>query len=266
MDHTRIQSTTAQELSSILADTARSAGEDLSRLVADRLRLLEPALQSQMEKAASAAAEQGRQAGAQESATRIATNWSRYFGRMRQFQSDRSWCDALLEACAEWCDSTAFFSIRGGRLCFQGARGLSSPEAVAEVPLDQAPAFRSAASENETVFCLRTRRDLSAPIAALGGESPDQKVVLVPVAVSGRVAGVIYTEGVRELAAVQAIALVAAATLETHLLKVEAPSSPQATPRPFLQGLRPTTTVQRVRVPARALDDHAMRQPAASLA
>ncbi len=174
---------------------------------------------------------------------------------MRQFQSDRSWCDALLDAAAEWCASTAFFSIRGGRLCFQGARGLSSPEAVAEVPLDQAPAFRSAASENETVFCLRTRRDLSAPIAALGGESPDQKVMLVPVTVSGRVAGVIYTEGVRELAAVQAIAVVAAATLETHLLKVEAPSSAQTTPRSVLQGLRPATTVQKVRVPARALDD-----------
>src|SRR5437764_15468902 len=64
---------------------------------------------------------------------KAAAELNRHFTRMRRFENDREWCDALLDSACQFCRRTAFFSIRTGQLWYQASRGISAgttPEPV----------------------------------------------------------------------------------------------------------------------------------------
>jgi hypothetical protein len=144
------------------------------------------------------------------------------FHRMREYRSDRHWCDALLDATGALCRRCAFFSIRAGELCLQGVRGMDEPRAApADLPLVDARAFARLAAGASARDAPRTAAELSGPLAAFFGEAPDRTAWLVPVSTLDRVAGVLYIEEPGTRGAIEAIVQVAGAALENRLATVE---------------------------------------------
>jgi hypothetical protein len=155
------------------------------------------------------------------------------FTRMRRFDSDRHWCEALLDATAAMSRRSAFFSVRGEKLCFQGARGLEAAigSGVEEVSYRTALGFARAIDTGEMHTAARTEAELSAPVARLFGEDREGRALLVPLTVEGeRAPGVIYCEDPVDPTAIQSIATVAAAVLEKHLRLLEPAARPSGTP------------------------------------
>lgn len=154
------------------------------------------------------------------------------FTRMRRFESDRHWCEALLDATAAMSRRSAFFSIRNDKLCFQGARGLDAVHSsVDEIPYRSANAFARVIDTGETYSASRTTPELSAAVVRLFGEDREGRALLVPLTLEGeRAPGVIYCEDPVDPSAIQSIATVAAAVLERHLRLLEPAARPSGTP------------------------------------
>ena len=152
---------------------------------------------------------------------KAAAELNRHFTRMRCFENDREWCDALLDSACQFCRRAAFFSIRKGQLWYQGSRGMSAAAAPEPVELANASAFANAVSKRAVTRASRTAGDLSNAIAAFTGESEESRADLVPVSLTDRVPGVLYTEGAGNVAALEMIASFAALSLECHLLLEE---------------------------------------------
>ena len=191
----------------------RDMRQDVSRILEQRFAELEAALGSRI-------------AGERLAVVRdLAQALNQPFARMRRYESDWQWCEALLDAAATLCRRAAFFSIRGNKLWFQGARGLDEQPGAAplETPLDSAPAFAKVATTCVPLEAQRTAAQLSDAIAALFGDAPDATVTLLPVVAAGAAAGILYAEGAVEITAVETVTLVAGATLEAH-----APPQPAA--------------------------------------
>jgi hypothetical protein len=155
------------------------------------------------------------------------------FSRMRRFESDRHWCDALLDAAGALSRRSAFFSIRDQKLCWQGVRGLNGMlhAPATEVPLEEAPAFDRVAETGAATQAARSAADLSSWIAGAFGDEPGSLVLLTPVSAEGRVLGVLYAEDPVDPSAMQAIASFAGLVLERHLRVVEPPRSSPGTVR-----------------------------------
>ncbi|HZT36928.1 MAG TPA: hypothetical protein VFA28_03450 [Bryobacteraceae bacterium] len=204
----------------LVAMFERDLRQDVSRLLEHRFTELEAALASRI-------------AGERLAVVReLAQALNQPFARMRRCESDEEWCEELLTAASTLCRRAAFFSIRGDKLWFQGARGLDRQPAAAprETPLGSAPAFASAARRGIPVEARRTAAELSEDIAALFGDAPDVSVTLLPI-VTARVAkGVLYAEGAVEITALETIATVAGAMLEAHAPARAASSPPEPLP------------------------------------
>lgn len=141
------------------------------------------------------------------------------FARMRRYESDWKWCEALLDAAATISRRTAFFSIRGRSLCFQGARGLPAQNRTApvEAPLEAAPSFFAVWQRSAPVEVRPDPSHLSKAIANLFGEPGERRALLMPVLTMQQTAGILFTEGAVDRAAVEAVAAFAGATFEMHL-------------------------------------------------
>jgi len=144
--------------------------------------------------------------------SRDIANLNRAARRLRSSGSD--WAQELLESSAPFCERAALFRLAGDALHLVGS---SRGEVLEDVPLDAAPAFRAAVETKDTVIAVRTRGEMSAPIAACFGEA-DSKVHLFPVLIGGRVAALLYADGRGKLQpdALELLANVAAAVLESR--------------------------------------------------
>jgi hypothetical protein len=141
------------------------------------------------------------------------------FTRMRRFESDRSWCEAMLDAAGALCRRCAFFSVRGENLCLQSARSLD-PHAhfpPSEVPYATAPAFHRVITSGKTHSVVRSAAELSLPIAAMFGSDTEARALLVPVSTADRVPGIIYAEDAVDASAIEVVAALAGSVLEKHL-------------------------------------------------
>lgn len=105
-----------------------------------------------------------------------------HFSRMRRADSQRAWCEALLDAAGALSRRCAFFSVRNGPLIFQGCRGIAEP--TTEAP-DSAALFEA----NE-------------PVASASVTSGD------------RLVGVLYAQGVIDESALELCAALAGAVLD----------------------------------------------------
>jgi hypothetical protein len=141
------------------------------------------------------------------------------FSRMRRFESDRHWCEAMLDAAGAMSRRCAFFSVRGDDLCLQGARGLENNISFppSEVPYVAAPAFHRVITSARTLSVARSAAELSLPIAAMFGSDHEARALLVPISTADRVPGVLYAEDPVDPSAIEVVALVAGAVLEKHL-------------------------------------------------
>jgi hypothetical protein len=136
--------------------------------------------------------------------------------RLRSSASD--WAQMLVEAGAAFCERAALFTLSGGALHLEAS---SRGDVLEDVPLDAAPAFRSAVESKDTVIAVRTRGEMSAPIAACFGEAADSKFHLFPVLTGGQIAALLYAEGRERLQpdALELLATVAGVVLESRAQK-----------------------------------------------
>lgn len=155
-------------------------------------------------------------------------HWNECFHRMQAAETDREWCDSLLDAVGGLAKHCAFFSVKGEGIYFQGARGFDPPlSGVPEaIPVQSAPAFLEVVLSGVTSETGRSARDLSSKLATHFGD-PAGKALLVPVTAGDRVVGIIYAENALEQAALESIALVAGIVLGRRMEVAEAlrPSS-----------------------------------------
>ncbi len=229
---------------------AKDLREQLSKVVDERFLQLELTLRPRMARARL------------EVARGITQVLSDCFAKMRRFESDRQWCDALLEATAAMSRRSAFFSIRSGNICFQGARGmeLSGRQVPQEMPLASAPTFANVVKTAECTTVSRTAADVSNALFEFFG-NVDGRALLVPLVVDGKVPGIIYVEDPVDPSAITAIAAMAAAALEKYLgfadpvrppspsgairavpvisSRLEAPAAPATRLGPPAQAIRP---------------------------
>ena len=132
--------------------------------------------------------------------------------------SGSGWPQVLIESSAAFCERAAVFSLHESSLHFEGS-SLSAASAIEDVPLDAAPAFRTAVESKDTVVAMRMRGEMSAPIAAYFGETVGGRFHLFPVLTSERVAALLYADGTRRLQsdALELLATVAGAVLESRV-------------------------------------------------
>jgi len=135
---------------------------------------------------------------------------------MRRLRALRNgeWSQAVNDAASAFAARAALFTLRGESVQLEASRGRMPMDAV---PLASAPAFQSAVETKDTVVAVRTRGEMSAPIANYFGESPEDRFHLFPVSNGSRVVALIYADGPRtglHPDALELLANVAGAMLE----------------------------------------------------
>ena len=133
--------------------------------------------------------------------------------------SGSQWGQVLVGSSAAFCERAALFTLPGGSSLHleQSSRG----ELVEDVPLEAAPAFRTAVETKDTVVAVRTRGEMSAAIAACFGEAAGGKFHLFPVSANERVIALLYAEGPGRLLtdALELLVTLAGAVLESRVEK-----------------------------------------------
>src|SRR5262249_22319140 len=111
---------------------------------------------------------------------------------LRQAEATSQWVRILDASAAPFPAFTAFFRVgRHGILC-EAARGNDGAVLPGHVSLDDSPAFRQAIETRETVVCVITAAQLSAPVAAMWA---GKKAHLFPLNGKTRVLGVMLAAG-----------------------------------------------------------------------
>ncbi|HEY3744079.1 MAG TPA: hypothetical protein VGL53_29745 [Bryobacteraceae bacterium] len=151
--------------------------------------------------------------------------------RLRTFENETQWSQSLADAAQLSSPRVIIFSINVDKLRFEAARGFEI-SSLAEIPLAQAAAFETAVTSGEPAVALKTKRELSEPLAALLGEDASTRFSVYPVTTRQRVPAVIYAEDA-DAALLDLISTAAGAALESHRSTPTSPSlvsiSPAAT-------------------------------------
>lgn len=141
--------------------------------------------------------------------------------RLRQFDNEEQWSRALVEATEGLCGRAILFTVNRQMLEFRAARNVNGPP-PAPVPVASAPAFAGAIETRDTVVALRTRGELSEPVANLLGEVSDGRFSLFPVTTRDRVAAILYADsagGSLESSALDLLTTLASAVLDSTASK-----------------------------------------------
>lgn len=129
------------------------------------------------------------------------------------------WAKELVQATHGFCDRAAVFTLKGGALHLEAARGIVHGTQAEDVPLDAAPAFASAVESKDTVIAMRTRDELSSKIATWIGEAESWRSYIFPVATGERVLGLLYADADQravESSTLELLALLAAVAVDNH--------------------------------------------------
>jgi len=148
--------------------------------------------------------------------------------RLRSSESEEQWSTAIVDATQGFSDRAALFLLRDGSLHLAAARNISGADRMSVTPLDSAPAFRSAAQSKDTVVALRTKSEMSEPIARWAGEDAARRFYLFPIAAKDRVVALLYADAAEhniEPNGLELLVTVAGAVIES---------------RPFGSEVRPT--------------------------
>ncbi len=136
--------------------------------------------------------------------------------RLRTFEGEGQWSSVLADAAHLAAPKVIVFSINVDRLKFQASRGFSRPIELFEVPLAQAAAFQAAVTSFEPAVALKTKSELSEPIASVTTEDPSQRFAVYPVTIRQRVPAVVYAEQ-PDAPLLDLIVTAAGAALESHM-------------------------------------------------
>jgi len=161
--------------------------------------------------------------------------------RLRASESEEQWSKAIVDATQGFSDRAALFFLRDGSLQLAGARNIPGGDQMAAMPLESAPAFRSAAQSKDTVVALRTKSEMSEPIVRWTGEDAGRKFYVFPIAAKDRVVALLYADAAEhnvETNGLEILATVAGAVTES---------------RTFTTGPRPSLV--NIGTPAMSLED-----------
>ena len=133
--------------------------------------------------------------------------------RLRQPEHEAHWAHTLADATRGFCGRAALFALRDGKLYLEAARGMDATPPADPVALETAPAFAAAVETRDTLAALRTRGELSEPLAGFLAEN-GEKCYLVPIVTKG-VASVLYADsGEVDVEALELLAGIAGAAIE----------------------------------------------------
>jgi len=113
--------------------------------------------------------------------------------RLRAAGAGEPWPDILVSAAQSFSDRAALFSIRRTLLHLEAARGLEGA-ALDDIPLSDAPAFRTCVETRDSVIAMETAGEMSHALAARLGEAPERRFHLFPVLFRDRVVAILYAD------------------------------------------------------------------------
>jgi hypothetical protein len=194
----------------LLADNRTVARDEIERIFEERLAALSAGV---VEAVAESLAAVRRE---------LISKLNQSIRRLRGVESEQQWTTAIVDATQGFSDRGALFLVRDGSLYLSAARDIPGSDGIA-TPLGSAPAFRSAAESKDTVVALRTKSEMSEPIARYVGEDAARKFYLFPIAAKDRVIALLYADGDQgvETNGLELLATVAGAVIESRSLKAE---------------------------------------------
>ena len=141
--------------------------------------------------------------------------------RLRQAAAREALAATLVDVARPFCNAAAVFSVSNHIVQGVSVRGLPQGDDPAriralEFPLAQAAALAGAVAEREPVVALSTSGEIPPALAQLFGQAPGDRVHSVPVIAGGEVKLLLYAGGVSDGAALQVLAEMAGAALETQ--------------------------------------------------
>jgi hypothetical protein len=108
--------------------------------------------------------------------------------RLRQYQGEREWSSALIDALARFTPQAAVFELRNDLLVLRRQINLDLPEDL-QFPIASAPAFRSAIEAKDAVVALRSPSEVTEQLSR---PEPSGRAHLLPVANGNRVVAVVF--------------------------------------------------------------------------
>ncbi len=140
--------------------------------------------------------------------------------RLRHIENESQWSHTLVDATRGFCGRAALFLIRDRTLHLEASRNIDGPAPPEDVALDAAPAFATAVETRDTLVAMRTRGELSAPLADLLGDSLDSgnaRCCLFPLVTRHGVPAVLYADSDDvDVDAIELLTATAAAVLEAR--------------------------------------------------
>ncbi len=132
--------------------------------------------------------------------------------RLRQYQGEREWSSALIDALARFTPQAAVFEVRNDLLVLRRQINLDLPEDL-QFSVASAPAFQSAIDAKDAVVALRTPSEITEPLSRSNASG---RAHLLPVMNGDRVVAVVFAadDAQADLNGLELVVGVAAAVLE----------------------------------------------------
>lgn len=183
----------------------------------------------EFETAQEQAAESGR--------ARVTDELNQVARRLRHYQRESDWCDAVLDGAARFTSEAALFTVNGEELTLRGTRNLALTPQL-RLSLGEAKAFRSALESGEPSIVLCTKDEVSGVIASTVSVN---RAFVVPIANETRKVALLFAVAGRQADtnALELIAQIASSALRgaaqaSSPIQIAAPPVPvqTATPSP----------------------------------
>ncbi|MFL6452051.1 MAG: hypothetical protein ACJ746_30950 [Bryobacteraceae bacterium] len=132
--------------------------------------------------------------------------------RLRQYQGEREWSSALIDALAPFAPQAAIFEVRKDMLALRRQINPELPEQL-EFPLASAAAFQSAIEAKDAVVALRSPSEVTEHLSRPGSAA---RAHLLPIANGNKVVAVVFAadDGEADLNGLELVVGVASAVLE----------------------------------------------------
>jgi hypothetical protein len=134
--------------------------------------------------------------------------------RLKQYNKESDWYDAVLDGAARFTGEAALFSLEGDELQLKGGRNMELPVGFL-LKLRQAAAFRNAHETKETTLALRTNNEVSELLAAT---APGARAYVIPILNGTRVVAMLFAAADDRSSsnALELIATIASTVLERN--------------------------------------------------
>lgn len=180
--------------------------------------------------------ETAREQAAESGRARVTDELNQLARRLRHYQRESDWCDAVLDGAARFTSEAALFAVNGDELTLRGTRSLALPSDF-RLCLGEARAFRSALEAGEPSIVLCTKDEVSGAIASAVSVN---RAFVMPIANETRKVALLFAVAGEQadMNALELVAQIASSALRrapqtAAQIQIAAPTAPplQAAPR-----------------------------------